>query len=126
MTLSSDFTQDHAQADPPPLIGALLRIPVTHAPAVELFGESPSRVVVSVRPADTGALLRLAAERGVPANEIGVIGGERLVVELARAGAAGAAEERGARVADAIDVRVADLRHAWDSGLARALGWEGC
>ena len=107
-------------------IGALLRIPVTHAPAVELFGESPSRVVVSVRPADTGALLRLAAERGVPANEIGVIGGERLVVELARAGAAGAAEERGARVADAIDVRVADLRHAWDSGLARALGWEGC
>jgi DNA-binding MarR family transcriptional regulator len=27
MTLSSDFTQGHAQAGPPPLIGALLRIP---------------------------------------------------------------------------------------------------
>jgi hypothetical protein len=28
-------------------------------------------------------------------------------------------------VADALDVPVADLRHAWEHGLPRALGWEG-
>jgi len=105
-------------------VGARLRIPVTHAPAVELFGESPSRVVVSVRARDLPALLELAAEQVVPAEAIGTVGGDRLVVELARAGATGAAEERGSRVADAIDVPVAGLTHAWDHGLSRALGWE--
>jgi len=29
-----------------------------------------------------------------------------------------------ARVADALDVAIADLRHTWDHGLARALGVE--
>jgi hypothetical protein len=47
-----------------------------------------------------------------------------LTIELARAGATGAAEERGSRVADALEVPVADLRHAWEHGLPRALGWE--
>ena len=28
------------------------------------------------------------------------------------------------RIADALDVALADLRHAWDHGLARALGIE--
>ena len=37
----------------------------------------------------------------------------------------GAAEERGSRIADALEVPLADLRHAWDHGLPRALGWEG-
>ena len=41
------------------------------------------------------------------------------------AGATGAAEDRGGRVADALEVPLRDLRHAWDHGLARALGWEG-
>ena len=50
------------------------------------------------------------------------MGGERLLIELSGQGATGAAEERGSRVADALDVAVADLRHAWDHGLARALG----
>jgi hypothetical protein len=52
-----------------------------------------------------------------------VVGGERLIVELG-AGAIGSADERGSHGADAIDVRVADLRHAWEHGLSRALGWE--
>jgi hypothetical protein len=50
------------------------------------------------------------------------VGGERLVIALTGHGATGAAEERGSRIADALDVAVADLRHAWDHGLARALG----
>ena len=45
-------------------------------------------------------------------------------MDLTGAGATGAAEERGSGVADAIDVPLANLRHAWEHGLARALGWE--
>jgi hypothetical protein len=46
------------------------------------------------------------------------------VIELVGEGATGAAEGRGARVADALDVALADLRHAWEHGLPRALGVE--
>ena len=105
-------------------IGARVRIPVALSPAVELFGESPSRIVVTARPRHAAALVLLARQHGLPVREIGVVGGDRLVVELAGAGATGAAEERGSRVADAVDLRIADLRHAWDHGLERALGWE--
>ena len=47
-----------------------------------------------------------------------------LIVELTGAGATGAAEERGSRVADALDVPVSHLAHAWEHGLVRALGQE--
>ena len=70
------------------------------------------------------ALVALAAEHGVPLAELGVTGGDRLVIDLAGEGATGAAEGRGARVADAVDVALADLRHAWEHGLPRALGVE--
>jgi phosphoribosylformylglycinamidine synthase len=105
-------------------IGANLRLPVANSPAVDLFGESPSRLVVTCRPRHAPALVLLARQHGLAVEELGTVGGERLVVELAGAGATGAAEERGSRVADALDVAVRDLRHAWETGLNRALGWE--
>ena len=46
------------------------------------------------------------------------------MIRLTGAGATGAAEERGSDVADELDVAVKDLRHAWDQGLSRALGWD--
>ena len=104
--------------------GAHLRLPVANSPAVDLFGESPSRLVVTCRPRHAPALALLARQHGLPVEELGTVGGDRLVVELAGAGATGAAEERGSRVADALDVAVADLRRAWETGLNRALGWE--
>jgi phosphoribosylformylglycinamidine synthase II len=106
-------------------LGAHVRVPVASSPAVDLFGESPSRLVLSARPEHAAALVLLARQHGLPVERVGSVGGERLIVELAGAGATGAAEERGSDVADAIDVRISDLRHAWDHGLARALGWEG-
>ncbi len=106
-------------------IGATLRLPIAGAPAVELFGESPSRLIVSCRPRHTPALVLLARQHGLPAEELGTVGGDRLAIELAGLGATGAAEERGSRIADAVDVPVADLAHAWGSGLARALGEDG-
>ena len=105
-------------------LGSTLRLPSASSPAVELFGESPSRLIVTARPDDAAALLRLSRGRDLPVTELGSVGGDRLVIELAGAGATGAAEERGSRVADALDVAVEDLRHAWEHGLGRALGWE--
>jgi len=61
----------------------------------------------------------------LPIRAIGLVGGERLVIDLVGEGATGAAEERGAGVADTLDVAVQDLAHAWRSALPRALGEEG-
>jgi hypothetical protein len=89
-----------------------------------LFGESPSRIVVTCRPRFAAALTLVSRQHGLSAEALGTVGGNRLVIELTGAGATGAAEERGSRIADALEVPVADLRHAWDHGLPRALGWE--
>jgi phosphoribosylformylglycinamidine synthase len=105
-------------------VGADIRLSVANPPAVELFGESPSRVVLACRPRYAPALVLLARQHGLPIEALGTIGGDRLHIELTGAGATGAAEERGSKVADALDVPLHDLRHAWDHGLPRALGWE--
>ena len=53
------------------------------SPAIAtLFGESASRVVVSVRPQDRATLLQMAADAGVPAAVIGRTGGPRLTVRV--------------------------------------------
>jgi hypothetical protein len=102
----------------------VLRIAISHSPAVDLFGESPSRVVVTTRPRHAAALELLARQFGLPVEALGTVGGDRLLIELAGAGATGAAEERGSRVADPIDLAVTDLAHTWEHGLVRALDWE--
>jgi phosphoribosylformylglycinamidine synthase II len=106
-------------------IGADVRLHVAGSPAVELFGESPSRAILATRPRHAPALLLLARQFGLPAVSLGRTGGDRLRIDLAGEGATGAAEGRGTRIADAVDVSVADLAHAWDRGLPRALGEEG-
>jgi phosphoribosylformylglycinamidine synthase subunit PurL len=45
-----------------------------------LFSESAARAVVAVRPGSAGAFAALAADHPVPARELGVVGGDRLVV----------------------------------------------
>jgi phosphoribosylformylglycinamidine (FGAM) synthase-like enzyme len=105
-------------------LGASIRLPVAHSPAVDLFGESPSRLVVSCPPRFAPAVELLARHHGLAVDALGSVGGDRLAIELAGSGATGAAEARGSRVADAVDVPIADLRHVWLTGLPRALGWE--
>ena len=103
-------------------VGGRFRVAVASEPAVALFGESPSRIVVTVRSGDAAAVHSLADRRGVPLAELGTIGGTRLLVEMVGEGATGAAEGRGAGIADALEVMLTDLRHAWEQGLPRALG----
>ena len=105
--------------------GAHVRVALVGSPAVALFGESPSRLVVTSAPLHAPALELLARQHGLPVERIGTVGGDALVIESTGAGPMGASEERGSRVADALEVPVTALRHAWDHGLARALGWEG-
>jgi phosphoribosylformylglycinamidine synthase len=105
--------------------GVRLRLPVSHSPAVDLFGEGPSRLVLSCPPRFAPALALLARQHGLPVEAIGSVGGDRLIIELTQAGAAGSVEDRGSHVADTLEVPIADLHHAWEHGLARALGWEG-
>jgi phosphoribosylformylglycinamidine synthase len=70
-----------------------------------LFGESASRVVVSVRAADRAALMELAASAGVPANLIGKTGGSRLVLRV------------GGRTG--IDLPVDTAESAWSTAISR-------
>ena len=106
-------------------LGAHVRIALIGSPAVALFGESPSRLVVTCDARHAPALELLARQHGLPTERIGSVGGGALVIETTGAGPMGAAEDRGSRVGDALEVPLHDLRHAWDHGLGRALGWEG-
>jgi phosphoribosylformylglycinamidine synthase II len=74
-------------------------------PTALLFGEAPSRVVITVAPGDWDRLARIAAERGMTLTRLGVAGGDHLTVA-------------GATVA------LGELRDAWENGLGRALGAE--
>ena len=47
-----------------------------------LFGESASRVIVSVAPDRAGDLLALAASEGVSATQIGIVGGDRIRISV--------------------------------------------
>jgi phosphoribosylformylglycinamidine synthase len=103
-------------------IGADLRLTWGGPPATALFGEGPSRVVVSTAPDDWPRLIALAGERGVPIERLGETGGDRLRIQLAGDGAVGLLEERGSARVDLLDAPIDLLREAWQAGLPRALG----
>ena len=71
-----------------------------------LFGEGPSRVLLSVAPARVGEVAARAGAAGVPLGELGRGGGDRLVVP------------------GLLDVGLAEAIEAWRTALPRALGVE--
>jgi len=105
-------------------LGVEAQLPVALPPAAVLFGESPGRVVASVAPGRLRELAALAAEHLVPCLRLGEVGTDRVRIRLVGVGATGAAEERGAGVADEIDRPLAELERAWRQALPRALGEE--
>jgi phosphoribosylformylglycinamidine synthase len=70
-----------------------------------LFGESASRVVISVAAGSEANLLALAARERVPARRIGLVGGTRLRVSI-----------DGRRV---LDEPVSDAEQAWGTAIER-------
>ena len=76
--------------------------------AAALFGESASRVIVSVSPDDVTAVLERAGAAGVPAHVIGETGGNR--VRLSVAGAT------------AIDVSVDEAERVWSTAIGNFFG----
>jgi phosphoribosylformylglycinamidine synthase subunit PurL len=68
-----------------------------------LFGESASRIVVSTTPRNLDAVLAAAAAAGVPAQDIGAAGGDRIVISV---------DGR-----DAVDTPVTGAEHAWATAI---------
>jgi phosphoribosylformylglycinamidine synthase len=73
-------------------------------PDEALFGESASRVIVSLREADAGELARVCSSLDVPLRLIGTTGGATL------------------RIGRLIELPIAALKEASESGFKRALG----
>jgi phosphoribosylformylglycinamidine synthase len=74
-------------------------------PVLVLFGEGPSRLVVSVKPEAERHWVELMGEFGVPWRWIGRVGGDRLTVAIG-----------GERI---VDLDVAACAEAWREGFAR-------
>ncbi len=98
-------------------VGADVAVPLTGldeggrddvAMAATLFGETASRVVVSVADSRTSQFLARSAEAGVPARVIGRTGGSRFRLSV--------------NETPAIDCLVAEIEHVWANGLARYFG----
>jgi len=86
-------------------IGCEVTLPTGRRLDETLFGEGPSRVLVTVEPARQREFEALMAESAIPWRWIGMTGGERLSVRV----------ERGVLV----DVAVDRIEHAWRSGFER-------
>ena len=86
-------------------IGCEVTLPTGRRLDETLFGEGPSRVLVTVEPARQREFEALMAESAIPWRWIGMTGGERLSVRV----------ERGVMV----DVAVDRIEHAWRSGFER-------
>ena len=72
-----------------------------------LFSESQGRAVIAVPPERLEKVLQKADRVGVPAVEIGEVGGDRLSV---------------ASDAGGFDLAVAELHDVWSTALPKALG----
>ncbi|MDZ4133748.1 MAG: AIR synthase related protein, partial [Dethiobacteria bacterium] len=62
--------------------GASVTLPMTTNPALSLFGEGPSRAIVSLKQESLEQVRQFAAEAAVPLFEIGSVGGDALKIAL--------------------------------------------
>jgi len=77
-----------------------------------LFGESQSRVILSVKPAQADRVLSIAKDLGVPGAKIGTVGGERLVIDV---------EATKQAPACLVDADLKTLLDRWGNSLERTL-----
>jgi phosphoribosylformylglycinamidine synthase len=74
---------------------------------LELFSETQGRALVACPPAHSIEILRAAERHGVPATEIGEVGGENLAFEVG---------------GETFRAPVARLEAVWERALPKALG----
>jgi phosphoribosylformylglycinamidine synthase len=87
----------------PPWLGAAVRVPFGTRKDFVLFGEEPSRIVVSLPHDRLPALEALAGGCGAPLVALGAVGGERLEIQ------------------GALSVPVTELAAAWRDGIPAVL-----
>jgi phosphoribosylformylglycinamidine synthase len=88
-----------------PGIGARVRVPSSLEVCRDLFGEFPTRVILTS--GDPSEVLARAGEHGLMAHDIGRVGGDRLVLEYENV--------------CAVDAAVAELEQDWRSALPHLL-----
>jgi phosphoribosylformylglycinamidine synthase len=88
---------------PPRRLGAALRVPFGTRKDFALFGEEPSRIVVSLPVAMLPRLEAIARREGAPIVTLGAVGGDHLEIQ------------------GALSVPVAELSAAWRDGIPRLL-----
>jgi phosphoribosylformylglycinamidine synthase len=71
-----------------------------------LFGETQNRVVISVAAIDAGRVIKQAQAMGVPAVQIGTVGGDTLSLKTTAGG---------------FSVPVSELHEGWWNSIARAM-----
>lgn len=86
-------------------LGCNVSLEVLTRPDAALFGEAPSRVVVSCNSDDLRRFEELAEDRGVPVTVLGAVGGDSLVV-------------RDSGGDPMLTVSMVDARKSWHEGLA--------
>jgi phosphoribosylformylglycinamidine synthase len=87
------------------LVGCVAALPADSRADLTLFGEGPSRVVVTVEAARAREFEALMAESAIPWRWIGTTGGTRLVIRI------------GSGIV--VDVDTAELEQAWRTGFER-------
>jgi phosphoribosylformylglycinamidine synthase subunit PurL len=61
-------------------LGAVVRLPALERPETALFGEGPSRILVSINPINVETVKKEAAAAAVPLQELGQVRGESLCI----------------------------------------------
>ncbi|HEX8750420.1 MAG TPA: AIR synthase-related protein, partial [Nitrospira sp.] len=80
-----------------------------------LFGESQSRIILSVNPRAAEAVLTRAWDAGIPASKIGVVGGQRFIIDVEQG-----QWSPGCR----IDLPIDDVADRWDNAIERLVSHE--
>jgi phosphoribosylformylglycinamidine synthase subunit PurL len=88
-------------------IGADVNLEGALGPTAQLFSESPSRIIISFDPADTGAVQKIAEGNNAPFVILGRVITNRLIISV--------------NAAEAVATEVLDLEAAWRSALTGKL-----
>lgn len=86
------------------ILGSKIDLDVDMRSDALLFGESASRIIISVAPADAEKMLAIAKELGAPAKVIGEVGGRSIDIN------------------DLISVDLSEIHKAWNSAMPKLAG----